>query len=57
MYPIDFREVYTEQVDITPWAMVKPTGCLITLIVVFRCVFLAENMAAHVMALYYVLAK
>ncbi|MEQ1974854.1 solute:sodium symporter family transporter [Xenorhabdus sp. SGI240] len=51
-----YQEVYTEQVDITPWAMVKPAGCLITLIVVSMYVFLAENMPAYVMALYYVFA-
>ncbi|WP_338803499.1 solute:sodium symporter family transporter [Xenorhabdus griffiniae] len=49
-----YQEVYTEQVDITPWSMVKPAGCLITLAVVSMYVFLAENVPAYVMALYYV---
>ncbi|WP_338883128.1 solute:sodium symporter family transporter [Xenorhabdus sp. TH1] len=48
-----YQEVYTEQVDITPWSMVKPAGCLITLAVVSMYVFLAENVPAYVMALYY----
>ncbi|MDC9582819.1 solute:sodium symporter family transporter [Xenorhabdus sp. PR6a] len=49
-----YQEVYTEQVDITPWSMVKPAGLLITLAVVSMYVFLAENVPAYVMALYYV---
>ncbi|PHM70935.1 solute:sodium symporter family transporter [Xenorhabdus kozodoii] len=51
-----YQEVYTKQVDITPWSMVKPVGWLITLVVVSMYVFLAENAPAYVMVLYYIFA-
>ncbi|MDX7998225.1 solute:sodium symporter family transporter [Xenorhabdus sp. Reich] len=49
-----YQEVYTGQVDITPWSMVKPMGWLITLAVLSMYIFLAHNVPAYVMALYYV---
>ncbi|SFN47659.1 solute:sodium symporter family transporter [Xenorhabdus japonica] len=54
LFPAEsYQEVYTEQVDITPWSMVKPMGWLITLAAISMYVFLAENVPAYVMALYY----
>ncbi|MDC9622006.1 solute:sodium symporter family transporter [Xenorhabdus sp. XENO-7] len=51
-----YQEVYTKQVDITPWSMVKPTGWLITLAAISMYVFLAHNVPVYVMVLYYVFA-
>ncbi|MBD2793918.1 solute:sodium symporter family transporter [Xenorhabdus szentirmaii] len=51
-----YEEVYTGQVDITPWSMVKPMGWLITLAVISMYIFFAHNVPAYVMTLYYVLA-
>ncbi|OTA18535.1 sodium:solute symporter family protein [Xenorhabdus vietnamensis] len=51
-----YQELYTEQVDITPWSIVKPIGWLITLAAISMYVFLAENAPTYVMALYCVFA-
>ncbi|MCP9267451.1 solute:sodium symporter family transporter [Xenorhabdus sp. XENO-1] len=51
-----YQEVYTKQVDITPWPMVKPVGWLITLAAISMYVFLAHNVPVYVMVLYYVFA-
>ncbi|MDE9430764.1 solute:sodium symporter family transporter [Xenorhabdus bovienii] len=51
-----YQEVYTKQVDITPWSMVKPMGWLITLAAISMYVFLAHNVPVYVMVLYYVFA-
>ncbi|WP_416777695.1 solute:sodium symporter family transporter [Xenorhabdus budapestensis] len=51
-----YQEVYTKQVDITPWAMVKPMGWLITLVAISMYVFLAQNVPLYVITLYYVFA-
>ncbi|MDR0219458.1 MAG: solute:sodium symporter family transporter [Enterobacteriaceae bacterium] len=51
-----YQEVYTKQVDITPWTIVKPMGCLITLSAISMYVFLAQNVPLYAMTLYYVFA-
>ncbi|CDH03357.1 solute:sodium symporter family transporter [Xenorhabdus bovienii] len=51
-----YQEVYTKQVDITPWSMVKPMGWLITLSAISMYVFLAHNVPVYVMVLYSVFA-
>ncbi|MDX7985883.1 solute:sodium symporter family transporter [Xenorhabdus sp. 12] len=51
-----YQEVYTEQVDITPWSMVKPMGLLITLAAISMYVFLAHNVPTYAMAIYYLFA-
>ncbi|MDE9492434.1 solute:sodium symporter family transporter [Xenorhabdus bovienii] len=51
-----YQEVYTKQVDITPWSIVKPMGWLITLAAISMYVFLAHNVPVYVMVLYYVFA-
>ncbi len=51
-----YEEVYTEQVDIKPWSMVKPVSLLIALGSVSMYVYLAHNVPGWVMTGYYVFA-
>lgn len=51
-----YEEVYTEQVDIQPWSMVKPVSWLITLGSVSMYVYLAQYVPNWVMNSYYVFA-
>ncbi|TDB58590.1 solute:sodium symporter family transporter [Photorhabdus khanii] len=51
-----FEDVYTEQVDITPWSMVKPVAWLITLGSVSMYVFLAHHVPTIIMIIYYLMA-
>lgn len=56
-YPQDgYEEVYTEQVDIQPWSMVKPVSLIITLGSVSMYIYLAQNVPTWVMNGYYVFA-
>ncbi|MBF4253829.1 solute:sodium symporter family transporter, partial [Vibrio anguillarum] len=56
-YPQENHEdVYTEQVDITPWSMTPAVAVLITLSSVSMYVFLAHNVPTWVMSGYYLLA-
>ncbi|RAW88734.1 solute:sodium symporter family transporter [Photorhabdus laumondii] len=51
-----FTDVYTEQVNITPWSMVKPVAWLITLCSISIYVFLAHNVPKVIMIIYYLFA-
>ncbi|AXG46951.1 solute:sodium symporter family transporter [Photorhabdus laumondii] len=51
-----FADVYTEQVNITPWSMVKPVAWLITLCSISIYVFLAHNVPKVIMIIYYLSA-
>ncbi len=51
-----FEDVYTEQVNITPWSMVKPVAWLITLCSISMYVFLAHNVPKVIMIIYYLFA-
>ncbi|MER2473744.1 solute:sodium symporter family transporter [Photorhabdus laumondii] len=51
-----FADVYTEQVNITPWSMVKPVAWLITLCSISIYVFLAHNVPKVIMIIYYLFA-
>lgn len=56
-YPQEaYVEVYTEQVDIQPWSMVKPVSLLIALGSVSMYIYLAQNVPSWVMGGYYVFA-
>lgn len=56
-YPQEaYQEVYTEQVDIEPWSLVKPVSVLIALGSLSMYVFLAHNVPTWVMTLYYIAA-
>ncbi|MBS9426810.1 solute:sodium symporter family transporter [Photorhabdus luminescens] len=48
-----FEDIYTEQVNITPWSMVKPVAWLITLCSISMYVFLAHNVPKAIMIIYY----
>jgi SSS family solute:Na+ symporter len=50
------HDVYTEQVDITPWSMTPAVAVLITLSSVSMYVFLAQNVPSWLMSGYYLLA-
>ena len=51
-----YEEVYTEQVDIQPWSLVKPVAVLIALGAISMYVFLAQNVPTWLMSLYYLVA-
>lgn len=51
-----YEEVYTEQVDIQPWSLVKPVAVLIALGSISMYVFLAQSVPAWLMGLYYLVA-
>ncbi|MGN5129713.1 solute:sodium symporter family transporter [Aeromonas hydrophila] len=51
-----YEEVYTEQVDIQPWSLVKPVAVLIALGSISMYVFLAQNVPIWFMWLYYLVA-
>ncbi|WP_387489530.1 solute:sodium symporter family transporter [Photorhabdus sp. RM96S] len=51
-----FTDVYTEQVNITPWSMVKPVAWLITLCSISIYIFLAHNVPKVIMIIYYLFA-
>lgn len=51
-----YQEVYTKQVDIQPWSLVRPVAVLITLGSVSMYVFLAQNVPGWLMAVYYTFA-
>ncbi|EKO3929167.1 solute:sodium symporter family transporter [Vibrio metschnikovii] len=51
----DHEDVYTEQVDITPWSMTPAVAVLITLASVSMYVFLAHNVPTWIMTGYYLL--
>ncbi|MFB2863501.1 solute:sodium symporter family transporter [Aeromonas sp. MdU4] len=51
-----YEEVYTEQVDIQPWSLVKPVAVLIALGSISMYVFLAQNVPTWFMGLYYLVA-
>jgi len=51
-----YEEVYTEQVDIQPWSLVKPVAVLIALGSISMYVFLAQNVPTWLMSLYYLVA-
>ncbi|OCQ52121.1 putative symporter YidK [Photorhabdus australis subsp. thailandensis] len=51
-----FEDVYTEQVNITPWSMVKPVAWLIILGSISMYVFLAHHVPPIIMAIYYLFA-
>ncbi|MNG81949.1 putative symporter YidK [compost metagenome] len=51
-----YEEVYTEQVDIQPWSLVKPVAVLIVLGSVSMYVFLAQNVPTWLMSFYYLVA-
>ncbi|AWK41627.1 solute:sodium symporter family transporter [Photorhabdus laumondii subsp. laumondii] len=51
-----FADVYTEQVNITPWSMVKPVAWLITLCSISIYIFLAHNVPKVIMIIYYLFA-
>ncbi|NHB97032.1 solute:sodium symporter family transporter [Photorhabdus stackebrandtii] len=51
-----FEDVYTKQVDITPWSMVKPVAWLITLGSISMYVFLAHHVPTIIMIIYYLMA-
>ncbi|WP_033135223.1 solute:sodium symporter family transporter [Aeromonas finlandensis] len=51
-----YEEVYTEQVDIQPWSLVKPVAVLIVLGSISMYVFLAQSVPAWLMGLYYLVA-
>ncbi|MGY3928583.1 solute:sodium symporter family transporter [Aeromonas simiae] len=56
-YPQEaYQEVYTKQVDIQPWSLVKPVAVLISLGSFSMYVFLAHNVPGWFMSLYYVVA-
>lgn len=56
-YPQEaYEEVYTEQVNIQPWSMVKPVSLVITLGSVSMYVYLAQNVPSWIMNSYYVFA-
>lgn len=57
LYPqAPHEDVYTKQVDITPWSMTRPVAVLIALSSVSMYVFLAQNKPNWVLSAYYVLA-
>jgi len=51
-----YEEVYTKQVDIEPWVMVKPVSLLIGLGTVSMYIFLAHNVPGWLMNGYYIFA-
>lgn len=51
-----YEEVYTEQVDIQPWRLVKPVAVLIALGSISMYVFLAQSVPTWLMGLYYLVA-
>jgi len=56
-YPQEaYVEVYTEQVDIQPWSMVKPVSLLIALGSVSMYIYLAQNVPSWVMDGYNIFA-
>jgi len=56
-YPQEaYVEVYTEQVDIQPWSMVKPVSLLIALGSVSMYIYLAQNVPSWVMGGYNIFA-
>lgn len=51
-----YEEVYTEQVDIQPWRLVKPVAVLIALGSISMYVFLAQSVPVWLMSIYYLVA-
>jgi SSS family solute:Na+ symporter len=51
-----YEEVYTEQVDIQPWRLVKPVAVLIALGSISMYVFLAQGVPVWLMSIYYLVA-
>ncbi|MCW7547367.1 solute:sodium symporter family transporter [Photorhabdus sp. APURE] len=51
-----FEDIYTKQVNITPWSMVKPVAWLITLCSISMYIFLAHNVPKVIMITYYLFA-
>ncbi|WP_434525204.1 solute:sodium symporter family transporter [Photorhabdus asymbiotica] len=51
-----FEDIYTEQVNITPWSMVKPVAWLIILASISMYVFLAHHIPQIIMVIYYLFA-
>ncbi len=51
-----YEDVYTKQVDIEPWVMVKPVGLLVCLGTVSMYVFLAQSVPGWLMNGYYIFA-
>ncbi|MGS0626262.1 MULTISPECIES: solute:sodium symporter family transporter [Photorhabdus] len=51
-----FEDIYTEQVNITPWSMVKPVAWLIILASISMYIFLAHHVPQIIMVIYYLFA-
>lgn len=51
-----YEEVYTEQVDISPWRFATPTACLIVLGAISMYVYLAQGAPSYVIIGYYIFA-
>ncbi|MGR3806817.1 solute:sodium symporter family transporter [Pasteurella testudinis] len=51
-----YQEVYTQQVDIEPWAYVKPVSLVITLLSLTMYIFMANNVPSLVWIGYYCFA-
>lgn len=51
-----YEDVYTEQVDISPWRFATPVACLIVLGAISMYVYLAQGAPSYVMIGYYIFA-